>query len=110
MPGVVSLPFVLFGTHCKKNKEEYNMEAYEQVLALLDQPLEFSERAQSELKQAHFTKAQLMDLLKNPKRVEDKEDGFLVHAKKTAKIHLKITEDNTLWVESFTYNPVPCVF
>lgn len=86
------------------------MEAYEQVLTLLGKPLEFSERAQREMKQSHFTVAKLLELLKNPKRVEEKEDGFLVHAKKTAKIHLKITKNNTLWVESFTYNPVPFVF
>lgn len=85
------------------------MDDYRQVMDLLDQPLQYSKRAKSEMERAHFTEAMLLELLKNPKRVEEVDEGFLVHARKTARIKLTI-KDKTVFIESFSYNPVPFVF
>ena len=86
------------------------MDDYRQVLELLAQPLDYSERAKREMEQAHFTEAMLLDLLQNPKSVEGDDAGFVVRARKTSRIKLKITQDKTVLIEDFSYNPVPFVF
>lgn len=86
------------------------MDDYDKVLKLLDRPLGYSDRAKRDMERAHFTEEMLVDLLRNPKKVRPDKDGFVVRAKKTAKIKLRITEEDTVFVESFSYNQAPFVF
>lgn len=86
------------------------MKEYEKVLQLTNRPIEYSDRAKMEIERAHFTEDMLLELLKNPKSVHHDERGFLIRGGKTAKIRLKITDEETIFITSFSYNKVPFVF
>lgn len=83
---------------------------YQRVLNLLSRPIGYSDRAREEMKQARFTEEMLLEILKYPRKVHFDGTGYSVHGRKTAKIKLKITEGQTVFIESFRYNQVPFIF
>lgn len=86
------------------------MQEYSKVLELVNQPVVFSGRAKRDMKHAHFTEEMLLEILKNPKIVQLDEKGFVIRGRKTAKIGLRVIDDKTLFIESFSYNQVSFVF
>ena len=86
------------------------MQDYNNLLNKFGGNIEFSERAKRDIERAHFTEDKVLEILKSPKNVKDKDKGYLVMGEKTAKIVVKVMDDNKLLIESFSYNQVPFVF
>lgn len=82
-------------------------EFQELIRPMMEAPLKYTERAEREIKKAHFNDEMVKKILLNPKKIDICcKNTFIVHGLKTAKIKIEIIENNYLLVHWFEYNKV----
>lgn len=82
-------------------------EFQELIRPMMEVPLKYTERAEREIKKAHFNDEMVKKILLNPKKIDVcYKNTFIVHGLKTAKIKVEIIENNYLLVHWFEYNKV----
>lgn len=82
-------------------------EILEKIKELINNPIIYTDRANRDMKKVHFTEDILKEILTNPRKFhEHSENNYIIHGKKTAKIRIEFTKDNTLLIHWVEYNKV----
>jgi hypothetical protein len=76
----------------------------------INNTITYTDRAKRDMNSIHFTEDILKEILLHPTKIDVHcENNYIVHGKKTAKIRVEFTADNSLLVHWIEYNKVPFI-
>lgn len=82
-------------------------EIIEKLREGLNNNINYTDRAERDMKRVHFNEEILKEILLNPTKIEEYcENNYIVHGKKTAKIRVELTVNNSLLIHWVEYNKV----
>lgn len=77
---------------------------------IIENPIQYTKRAQRDIERAHFDDDRLRKVLLNPRKVDICSDNvFIVYGVKTAKVKVESIEGKYILVHWFEYNKVPMI-
>jgi len=82
-------------------------EVVNKIIAASIKGILYTDRAERDIKRAHFTEELIKKLLFSPRKVEEADlNTYILYGKKTARLKVEITAEGSLLIHWFEYNKV----